>query len=84
MPTHEPVHHLPACSPWRPAEGVRSPRPGIIDLCVLPLGCWELTLGLEEQRVILNAMPSLLINKNCVSFNKQELDGGVYSLHVDK
>lgn len=27
-------------TPWRPEEGIRSPKPGMTDCFELPSGCW--------------------------------------------
>lgn len=41
-------------------EDVRSPETGVIDICELPTGCWQLNPGpLGEQPVLLTAEPSL-------------------------
>lgn len=54
------VHHVSACIPQRPQEGIGSPGTGITEGCKMPCGCSESNLGLlEKQPVFLTAWPSL-------------------------
>lgn len=60
LPACTSVHHMKACSPWKPEEGILSPATGITDGCKQPCGSWQLNLGLlEEKPVLLIVKPSL-------------------------
>jgi hypothetical protein len=52
------VCHMHAV-PCRPEELVGSPGTGVMDGCVLSHGCWEMTLGLLQEQVLLSTAPSL-------------------------
>jgi hypothetical protein len=53
--------------PWRPEEGVRSPRTGDRDSCEPPCNCWEPSPGpLQEHQVLLPTEPQeRMLKINC-------------------